>query len=54
MTAAKQRRTTRVLSGKPEVANGSGVRLLEHGKLHNFLHNFSGSERDVMKGGFGK
>lgn len=54
VTAAKQRRTTRVLSGKPEVAKGSGVRPLEHGKLHNFLHNFSGSERDVMKGGSGK
>ena len=54
VTAAKQRRTTRVLSGRPEVAKGSGVRPLEHGKLHNFLHNFSGSERDVMKGGSGK
>ena len=54
VTAAKQRKTTRVLAGKTNMANGSGVRPLEHGKLHNFLHNFSGSGRDVVKRGSGK
>jgi len=53
-TAAKQRKTTRVLAGKANMANGSGVRPLEYGELHNFLHNFSGSGRDVVKGGSGK
>jgi hypothetical protein len=51
---AKQRRVIATLTGKSSQANGSGVRPLEHGKLHNFLHNFSGSGSDVVKGEPGK